>query len=74
MAGRPLLWDGDVVPGDVLLAGDGHFIVLAGDDGDGELGLTDRVAHCWRRPPALTRLGLAIPDGDGDLKLIRRDR
>lgn len=72
--GRRLAWGADVEPGDALLVDDRHWLVLVADDGDGELGLTDRIAHCWRRPPALTRLGLALSTDATELKLIQRDR
>lgn len=72
--GRRLTWGTDVEPGDALLVADRHWLVLVADDGDGELGLTDRVAHCWRRPPTLTRLGLALSNDVAGLKLIRRER
>ena len=59
--GRRLSWGRDVHPGDLLKDRD-QWIVLLADDGDGELGFNDRVAHCWRRPPVVTILGQAIRD------------
>jgi hypothetical protein len=58
-ADRRLRWGDDVAPGD-LLEDRGQVIVLVADDGDGELGPADRVATCWRRPPIVTTLGLAL--------------
>ncbi|RLB40672.1 MAG: hypothetical protein DRH30_08140 [Deltaproteobacteria bacterium] len=69
-AGRPIKWGDDVRPGD-LLVDRGQFIVLLADDGDGVLGLTDRVALCWRRPPVMTTLDQATRDDAVETELFR---
>lgn len=71
LAGRALRWSGQVRCGD-LLVDRGQSIVLLEDDGDGVLGLADRVAHCWRRPPVVTTLEQAIRDDAGALEWMRR--
>ena len=68
--GRPLSWDAEVAPGD-LIEDRGQFIVLLADDGDGVLGLTDRVTVCWRRPPVVTTLDQAIRDDAVEAELLR---
>ncbi len=69
----PLRWGVDLQPGDALVDR-AHWIVLAEDDGDGELGPGDRVAHAWRRPPAITRLGLVLSSDVETLELVRHGR
>lgn len=71
--GRPPRWGVDVQPGDLLLDGD-HFTVLVSDDGNGSLDAPDVVAHCWRRPPALTTLGAVLPEASGEVRLLRHAR
>ncbi len=68
--GRPLRWGRDVEPGDLLVSS-GHWIVLEADDGDGLLGLTDTVLHCWRRPPQELPLLDALDHGTQSLELLR---
>jgi hypothetical protein len=68
--GRPLIWDRDVRPGDVVFDGD-QWIVLLGDEGDSELDAVDPVVHCFRGPPTRTRLGLVVADTGGRLELLR---
>ncbi len=69
--GRLLGWGDDVRPGDVI-DDRGHLIVLLADqDGDGELGRGDRVAHCWRRPAVVTTLEQAIRDDASVARLFR---
>lgn len=58
-SGRALRWGDHVRPGDVL-TDRGQWIVLLADDGDGLLDRGDRVATCWRRPPMVTVLELAL--------------
>jgi len=69
-AGRPLAWGADVGPGD-LLEDRGQFIVLLADDGDGILSGGDRVALCWRRPPAETILDQVIREDAVSFELLR---
>lgn len=69
--GRTLRWGEDIRSGDVLRDRE-HFIVLLGDDGDGVLGLADRVAHCWRRPPVVTSLDQAIREDAESVVWLRR--
>jgi hypothetical protein len=52
---RPLVWDNDVRPGDLLADGD-HWFVLLGDNGDGVLDPSDSVFHSWGQPPERTTL------------------
>jgi hypothetical protein len=68
--GRGLKWGDDVRPGDFLVDR-GQWIVLLADDGDGELGLSDRVTHCWRRPPVVTTLEQAIRDDAVSAEILR---
>ena len=68
--GRALRWGTDVKAGDCLVDGH-HYTVLVSDDGDGTLNALDTVAHCWRRPPALTTLRAALPQAPGELRLLR---
>jgi hypothetical protein len=69
-AGRPLRWGDDVRPGD-LLEDRGQYIVLLSDDGDGVLGLADRVVLCWRRPPVMTTLDRATRDDAVGAEVLR---
>lgn len=71
--GRSLAWGDDVRPGD-LLVDRGQFIVLLADDGDGVLGLDDRVTLCWRRPPVETTLDQAIRNDAVDAEMFRHER
>jgi len=68
--GRALRWGEDVRAGDVLIDGS-HYTVLAADDGDGALSAADTVVHCWRRPPAMTTLGLVLPVSPTRARLVR---
>ncbi len=68
--GRTLRWGHEVEPGD-LLHSSGHWIVLAHDDGDGILDLTDTVLHCWRRPPQQLPLLDALDQGARSVELLR---
>jgi hypothetical protein len=68
--GRKLRWGEDLRAGDILVDG-GHYSVLVGDDGDGRLSAADTVAHCWRRPPALTTLGAVLPASPSRVRLLR---
>jgi hypothetical protein len=69
-AGRPLRWGDDLQPGD-LLEDRGQYIVLLADDGDGILGLEDRVVLCWRRPPVMTTLDQATRDEAVGAEVLR---
>lgn len=69
-AGRSLRWGDDLQPGD-LLEDRGQYIVLLSDDGDGILGLADRVALCWRRPPVVTTLDQATRDDAVGAEILR---
>jgi hypothetical protein len=71
--GRPLRWGQDLVAGDLLEDGSGHWLVAVADDGDGLADGGDTVAHCWRSPPALTALALAV-DAPAELRLRRHER
>lgn len=66
----PCRWGSDVLPGD-LLEFDGQWLVMIGDDGDGTLGMTDAVIHCWRSPPTRTRLGLLLGVDDTEIAHFR---
>ena len=68
--GRALRWGEDVRPGDIVIDGS-HYTVLVADDGDGALGAADVVVHCWRRPPAMTRLGAVLPSSPTEARLVR---
>jgi hypothetical protein len=68
--GVSLRWRTDVLPGDMLIEG-GHWMVLAGDDGNGVLDGGDEILHCWRRPPGRTTLSETLDDGAKDLELYR---
>jgi hypothetical protein len=68
--GRELRWGEDLRAGDILVDG-GHHSVLVADDGDGRLSASDTVAHCWRRPPALTTLGAVLPASPTRVRLLR---
>jgi len=68
--GRALRWGEDVRPGDIVIDGS-HYTVLVADDGDGTLGAADVVVHCWRRPPAMTRLGAVLPSSPTEARLVR---
>lgn len=68
--GRKLRWGDDVRPGDILVDGR-HSSVLVADDGDGRLSGADTVAHCWRRPPALTTLGAVLPASPAQVRVLR---
>jgi len=68
--GAPLVWGEGVQPGDLLSSGR-QFLVLLGDDGDGRLGLSDPVLHCWRRPAEASTVGGALDPGTGALTLLR---
>jgi hypothetical protein len=68
--GRELSWGEDLRAGDILVDG-GHHSVLVADDGDGRLSASDTVAHCWRRPPALTTLGAVLPTSPARVRLLR---
>ncbi|NOZ94698.1 MAG: hypothetical protein GXP47_08175 [Acidobacteria bacterium] len=68
--GHSLRWGTKVRPGD-LLEIDQHWIVLDADDGNGVLDLSDRVLHCWRRPPQSVRLIDALDIGARSAKLYR---
>ena len=68
--GRPLRWSEDVRPGDIVINGS-HHIVLVADDGDGRLSAADTIVHCWRRPPAMTTLGAVLPGSPTQARLVR---
>ena len=68
--GVPLSWGTDVRPGDLLRSGP-HWMVLLADDGDGTLGLSDIVIHCWRRPAAQVALLNALDLGTTSLGHLR---
>lgn len=70
LEGRAVRWGEEIAAGD-LLEDRGQFIVLLSDDGDGMLGPTDHVAHCWRRPPVATTLDQATLDGAVEAELLR---
>jgi hypothetical protein len=70
IAGRAASWGEDIIAGD-LLEDRGQFIVLLSDDGDGVLGPTDQVAHCWRRPAVVTTLDQAILDDAVEAEFLR---
>jgi hypothetical protein len=57
--GRPLHWENEVEPGDLLSTGD-RWIVLLADEGNGVLDTNDSVLHCWGRPPERTTLFAAL--------------
>lgn len=70
---RPLVWGDDVLPGDLLAAGN-HWFVLLRDNGDGILDLSDSVLHSWGRPAERTTLFAALSRDDVTLehrRLIR---
>ncbi len=69
-AGRPLRWGVDLQPGD-LLEDRSQYIVLLADDGDGILGLADRVVVCWRRPPVMTTLDQATREDAVGAEILR---
>jgi len=73
LAGRAVRWGEEIAAGD-LLEDRGQFIVLLSDDGDGVLGPTDQVAHCWRRPAVVTTLGQATLDDAVEAELLRHVR
>lgn len=68
--GRALRWGVELRAGDLLIDGS-HYTVLVADDGDGVLSAADRVAHCWRRPPALTTLAAVLPAAPTRARLLR---
>jgi hypothetical protein len=68
--GRELRWGEELRAGDILVDG-GHYSVLVADDGDGRLSASDTVAHCWRRPPALTTLAAVLPAPPARARLLR---
>ncbi len=68
--GRTLRWGQEVLPGDLLVDGD-HWIVLLGDEGDGELDPLDPVLHCWGRPPARTTLFATLDRDEATMKHLR---
>ncbi len=72
--GRPLAWSGDVEPGDLLTADDGHLVVLVADDGDGVLGAGDTVWHSWHRPAAAEPLGTAFGSAVTAVEHLRHGR
>ena len=67
---RSLRWGEEVRAGDLLVDG-GHWMVLVDDDGDGLLGVSDRVAHCWRRPAVVEPLVEALGGSPTPLDLVR---
>lgn len=69
--GLPIVWGEGVQPGDLLSSGR-QFLVLLGDDGDGRLGASDPVLHCWRRPPGRSTVGGALEPGARALGHLRR--
>jgi hypothetical protein len=71
--GGPARWGREVQPGDLISDGE-HWVVLVGDDGNGDLDPVDPVVHCWRAPPTRSRLGLVADVGDGELALYRHER
>ncbi len=71
--GQALRWQHEVLAGDLLVAGE-HWMVLASDDGDGLLDDEDQILHCWRRPPALLTLDLALDDETRSLAHLRHEQ
>ena len=63
----------DVLAGDCLVDGS-QFTLLVADDGNGRLDGADVVAHCWRRPPAVSPLGSVYPDETIRLDHLRHVR
>ncbi|MGD8441651.1 MAG: hypothetical protein PVG53_14055 [Holophagae bacterium] len=68
---RPLRWGDDVRSGDLIDDRGQLIVLLADDDGDGELGRADRVATCWRRPAAVTTLDQSIREDAATARLLR---
>jgi hypothetical protein len=68
--GRPLEWQRDVRPGD-LLRDRRHWMILLQDQGDGLLDPADTVLHSWGRPPVITTLLMAMPEGVSELEHYR---
>jgi hypothetical protein len=71
--GRVLRWESDVRPGD-LLVDDGHWWVLLGDEGNGELDPADTVLHCWGRPPERTTLFASLETDQVTVEHFRYER
>ena len=69
-SGRPLRWQEDVRPGDLLTDGR-HWIILLRDQGDGLLDPADTVLHSWGRPPVITTLMTAMREGVSEVELLR---
>jgi hypothetical protein len=67
---RTLSWGRDVLPGDLLVDG-GHWIVLLGDDGNGDLDPVDPVLHCWGRPPVRTTLFATLERDEATMDHLR---
>jgi hypothetical protein len=70
---QPARWGREVEPGDLVSDGK-HWLVLVGDDGNGDLDPVDPVVHCWRAPPSRSRLGLVVDVGEDQLALYRHER
>lgn len=58
-AGRAAVWGPDVRAGDLLVDGE-RWLVLLGDNGNGELDPSDPVLRCWGRPPERTTVLAAL--------------
>ncbi len=71
--GRAPRWQSDVRAGDVLRSGE-QWVLLVADDGDGVLGSGDRAARCWRRPPVVLPLELALDPDASTASLLRPER
>jgi hypothetical protein len=67
---KPLQWQRDVRPGDLLRTG-GHWLVLSGDDGNGLLDDGDEILHCWREPAVAAPLSKALTDEETSFELLR---
>lgn len=68
--GRPLRWQEDVRPGDLLRDGR-RWIILLRDQGDGLLDPADTILHSWGRPPVITTLMTAMREGVSEVELFR---
>jgi hypothetical protein len=68
--GHPLAWNRDVLPGD-LLRDRRHWMILLQDQGNGLLDPADTILHSWGRPPVITTLLMAMPEGVSELEHYR---
>jgi hypothetical protein len=72
-AGRPLTWQRDVLPGDLLRDGS-RWTVLLEDDGNGRVDGGDTIMYCWRSPPAKATLTEVVHEEVDELELLRLSR